>query len=110
MTNREVSLWQLTSKPLVFGNAEQIRAVRYLERFERDGEEQELRCPKCNGEGEVDCECDSCGDVHSKECSECDGEGTVHQEGLKIAMPDPRQLWLFPEMFAWASKPWSTLQ
>lgn len=32
-------------------------------------------CKDCDGEGEIDCECETCGDSHERTCRECDGDG-----------------------------------
>lgn len=33
------------------------------------------RCKACNGEGEKECECIECGDIHHSECRKCSGTG-----------------------------------
>ncbi len=69
------------SKPLVFGNAEQIAAVAFISAVEKciaatDActHEKEQKCGRCKGTGQIDCECD-CGHRHEAECSRCEGKG-----------------------------------
>lgn len=100
----------ILNRPLTFGNERQIRAVRFMEALEEAKESQETPCPACAGSGEVECECPECNDVHTKNCAECDGDGVLITVYRAQRIRDPRQLWLFPEMFAWADKPWDTVQ
>jgi hypothetical protein len=95
MTETEARI-ELTRRPLVFGDAAQIRARTFLENvalareaFEScpDGHEDLLReCAQCEGEGYIELECDGCDDGTCGECEEgtllnscqnCDGEGEV---------------------------------
>lgn len=34
------------------------------------------QCAECDGSGETECECVTCGDCHDRECEHCDGTGT----------------------------------
>lgn len=63
--------------PLVFGNEKQIEASNLLAAWEeaRDLDFEGHACEECDGEGEVDCECRSCGDTHYRKCPTCDGTG-----------------------------------
>lgn len=55
--------------PLVFGDADQIAAIR---RHEKLQEYEDIPdCRKCKGDGD----CDSCG----HECGECDGNGKDYE-------------------------------
>jgi hypothetical protein len=100
MTETEARI-ELTRRPLVFGDAAQIRARIFLENvalareaFEScpDGHEHPLRehplreCAQCDGEGYIEMECDGCNDGTCGDCEEgtildcchnCDGEGKV---------------------------------
>ena len=66
--------------PLIFGSQTQIDAADFVALAERVigllGASAPEDCDECDGEGEVDCECD-CGDVHNKKCQDCDGEGRI---------------------------------
>jgi len=42
-----------------------------------DGTGRVRLCAKCAGEGEVECECDSCGDLHIADCDDCGGKKTT---------------------------------
>lgn len=54
------------------------------------GEETEVPCPECDGEGTVECVCEECGDEHETECKKCDGSGElcdhVTERNLEEAM------------------------
>jgi DnaJ-class molecular chaperone len=86
----------LKLRPLLFGDAEQIQAVRYLQAFSASKEDGTSACPQCDGAGMVECECSDCGDIHERDCPECDGQGVIVPDELEVKS-DPRQLWLFPE-------------
>lgn len=77
----------LLSKPLKFGDSEQIMAVRFLEKVDHCKEKikgcQHVHdvsklCDECKGSGL--CECD-CGDEH--ECGGCAGEGMTNGHGVR---------------------------
>lgn len=55
-------------RPLVFGDAKQIAAIKFLA---QEAEERETDCTACEGTGE--CTCSGCGADH--ECGRCDGTG-----------------------------------
>ena len=75
----------LSDRPLLFGDDEQIKAVKWLNAvglaldFRK---EQDEICQKCDGDGELDCHCSSCGDEHTKHCPECDGTGVDNVESF----------------------------
>lgn len=77
----------LLSKPLKFGDSEQIMAVRFLEKVDfckekiadcKNVHNVSNLCDECGGSGL--CECD-CGDEH--DCGECDGEGMTCENGIR---------------------------
>lgn len=70
---------QALSGKLVFGNATQIEALKVLEIEARvqsilNACAHEITCPRCKGEGYLDCVCSECGDRHERECPQCKGE------------------------------------
>lgn len=77
---------ELCGKPLTFGDADQIAAVR---RLEREAEEKELKkkygCLTCATTGEAEQECDECEGtgVINGDCEDCDGKGYNEPEEKK---------------------------
>lgn len=76
------------SGKLIFGDAKQVEAVRYLQAVnecvdaiqscrETHHEKNKKRCSQCSGTGE--CRCD-CGDEH--DCQKCDGSGSITSDNL----------------------------
>lgn len=64
---------KILSGPLIFGDAKQIEALRFLngpKEQTAEGDEAPGRqvCYHCNGEGTIEVECD---------CPICDGEGEI---------------------------------
>lgn len=75
MTEKEARL--ILSGPLVFGDARQIEALRFLKALEDCPEA--AQCSACEGEGTIEEECDECdgSGVIYKKCAKCDGTGAV---------------------------------
>lgn len=108
--------------PLVFGDPEQIAAVRLLSAADEaralaeelgdvdPGEctecagEGELECEECEGAGELSCTCDECHDTHYRECRGCDGKGVIPCDvcnggkGRKEWLTDMEALELLPKL------------
>lgn len=64
----------LLGRPLTFGDDEQIKEVR---RLEREQERKENACKECSGHGHKTTECQECdgtGEIE-EDCSECKGTG-----------------------------------
>ena len=40
---------------------------------------EDVRCQDCGGTGQVNCECGSCGDKHTRDCRKCNGGGNVSE-------------------------------
>ena len=86
--------------PLVFGDVQQVTAVRVVEMAEAIGEvlaryPRLAMCLKCDGAGEHTC---SCGDDH--ECAECWGLGLMGDAGATAELdrfPDELVLEVFRE-------------
>lgn len=81
----------LRSRPLVFGDSEQIASVNFIvavqdayDRYRHCSHKDEGICDTCDGEGTVECECD-CGDWRYKTCDDCDGTG--EQPICKLCIP-----------------------
>lgn len=67
-------------RPLRFGDAEQIAAIKVVEADARAESilsscKHDAQCPRCKGDAYIDCICD-CGDKHERRCPECRGTGT----------------------------------
>lgn len=39
-----------------------------------------MKCEDCDGCGEVECECNDCGDIHMTDCIYCAGTGEVEDD------------------------------
>jgi len=80
MTSDEAK--RILSGKLIFGDAQQIEALRLLngpKDASDDEESAEDTCKRCEGEGTVAVKCDACDGIGfvSEECPICSGEGTV---------------------------------
>jgi DnaJ-class molecular chaperone len=73
---------EVLSLNLKFGDSQQIHAVNLLAQVEEClaaigacRHEENKQCPRCGGEGRLDCVCPECEDTHTRECPKCEGSG-----------------------------------
>ena len=59
---------------LVFGDPEQIKAIKEEEAINKLQEEEECHCKTCEGKGSI--ECNECNGEGYVTCDDCGGEGT----------------------------------
>lgn len=57
----------------------------YLAEHGDDADVQEVECPECHGDGELECDMG-----HMHECSRCEGEGSINVYELHSWENDPR--------------------
>lgn len=90
---REVLQIDYYTADLLFagGNTiDQLRAmvahIKEHGKLERGWDSKDVRCPDCEGTGEVLTACECCGQSVTEQCSECDGSGeiTVDRDGDRV--------------------------
>ena len=111
---------RLLSGKLIFGNAEQIAAVILLSQLEecRDAltacPHGNPICKRCEGDGEIQCECERCGDSHYRGCPICDGSGKASKKDCDCLNSFPGWLvesarWIQKHGLPWGL-PWPPVQ
>jgi hypothetical protein len=79
-------------RPLVFGDKEQIEAIRFEQ--VRAEFKQLPECKTCLGSGRHECDCENC----DGSCSKCDGSGREYQAYEEFCQRHPHTGFMLSEL------------